>query len=98
MMPDSNRGLVAESQARLHQGSRGRARIGVLVPFTNTNLEADLAMLCPPGVTLHYARLGDYDEDEIPDEKQMAGLGDADLSEPLRLLMGTTSGLSTSSR
>ena len=68
--------------------SRGRARIGILVPFTNTNLEADMAMLCPPGVTMHYARLGGYDIDEIPDENQMAGLGASDLSEPLRLLAG----------
>ncbi len=68
--------------------SRGRARIGILVPFTNTNLEADMAMLCPKGVTMHYARLGGYDMDEIPDENQMAGLGAADLSEPLRLLAG----------
>ena len=68
--------------------SRGRARIGILVPFTNTNLEADMAMLCPPGVTMHYARLGGYDMDEIPDENQMAGLGASDLSEPLRLLAG----------
>jgi len=68
--------------------SRGRARIGVLVPFTNTNLEADMTMLCPSGVTMHYARLGGYDMDEIPDEKQMAELGASDLSEPLRLLAG----------
>ncbi len=68
--------------------SRGRARIGILVPFTNTNLEADMAMLRPPGVTMHYARLGGYDMDQIPDENQMANLGASDLSEPLRLLAG----------
>ena len=28
------------------------------------------------------------DEDEIPDEDQMAGLGAADMQEPLRLLLG----------
>lgn len=68
--------------------SRGRARIGVLVPFTNTNLEADLALLCPRGLTVHTTRMGGYDEDEIPDADQMAGLGAADLEEPLRLLLG----------
>ena len=47
-----------------------------------------MAMLCPPAVTMHYARLGGYDIDEIPDENQMAGLGASDLSEPLRLLVG----------
>ena len=68
--------------------TRGRARIGVLVPFTNTNLEPDMAMLAPPGVTIHVARLGGYDADAIPDAGQMAGLGTADLDEPLRLLCG----------
>jgi maleate cis-trans isomerase len=67
---------------------RGRARIGVLVPFTNTNLEPDMVRLCPPGCTLHFARLGGYDVDEIPDAAQMAGLGAADLDEPLRLIAG----------
>lgn len=68
--------------------NRGRARIGVLVPFTNTNLEPDLALMAPPGITIHVARLGGYDADEIPDDDQMAGLGEADLTEPLRLVQG----------
>lgn len=68
--------------------NRGRARIGVLVPYTNCNLEGDLALMKPPGATFHYARLGGYDIDEIPDDKQMAGLGASDMSEPLRLIMG----------
>lgn len=67
---------------------RARARIGVLVPFTNTNLEPDMVRLCPPGCTLHFGRLGGYDVDEIPDAAQMAGLGAADLDEPLRLISG----------
>lgn len=68
--------------------SRGRARIGVLVPFTNTNLEPDLALMKPDGVSLHIARLGGYDEHEVPDENQMMGLGESDIEEPLRLLSG----------
>lgn len=68
--------------------SRGRARFGVLVPFTNTNLEPDMALMRPDGVSLHFARLGGYDQDEIPDSDQMHGLGAADLGEPLRLLQG----------
>lgn len=71
-----------------HSHSRGCARIGVLVPFTNTNLEPDLIMMRPPGVSLHFNRLGGYDQDEIPDEDQMASLGSADLGEPLTLLQG----------
>lgn len=68
--------------------SRGRARIGVLVPFTNSNLEPDMVLLRPEGASLHFARMGGYDADEIPDEDQMAGLGKADLDEPLGLLQG----------
>ena len=68
--------------------SRGRARFGILVPFTNTNLEPDMQLLRPEGVSLHFARLGGYDEDEIPDVGQMQGLGASDLEEPLRLLQG----------
>lgn len=68
--------------------SRARARLGLLVPFTNTNFEPDMALMMPPGVALHVARMGGYDEDEIPDADQMAGLGASDLDEPLRLLMG----------
>ena len=69
-------------------GSRGRARIGVLVPFTNSNLEPDMQLMRPDGVSIHFARLGGYDEDAIPDDTQMADLGNAPLDEPLRLLAG----------
>ena len=68
--------------------SRGRARFGTLVPFTNTNLEPDMGLLRPDGVSLHFARIGGYDQDEIPDAEQMHGLGAADLAEPLKLLQG----------
>lgn len=68
--------------------SRGRARFGILVPFTNTNLEPDMTLLCPKGVSLHFARMGGYDQDEIPDADQMHKLGAADLDDPLRLLQG----------
>lgn len=68
--------------------SRGRSRFGILVPFTNTNLEPDMTMLWPEGVSLHCARVGDYDQEEIPDAAQMHGLGAAELAEPLWLLHG----------
>ncbi len=68
--------------------SRGKARIGILVPFTNVNLEADMAMLRPDGVSFHFQRLGGYDQDEIPDAEQMAGLGAAPLDQELRLIEG----------
>ncbi|MFK7880843.1 Asp/Glu racemase [Roseobacter sp.] len=68
--------------------SRGRARFGILVPFTNTNLEPDMALLQAQGISMHFSRLGGYDQDEIPDADQMHGLGAAELDEPLRLLLG----------
>ncbi|MEM8795425.1 MAG: Asp/Glu racemase [Pseudomonadota bacterium] len=68
--------------------SRGRARFGILVPFTNANLEPDMALMGPAGISMHVARMGGYDEEEIPDENQMKGLGSSDIDEPIRLLMG----------
>lgn len=73
--------------------SRGLARIGLLVPFTNTNLEPDFALMAPPGLSVHVARLGGYDADAIPDAAQMAGLGASDMEEPLRLLAGVRPGV-----
>ena len=70
--------------------SRGRARLGLLVPFTNTNLEPDMTLMCPPGISVHTARLGGYDAERIPDESQMQGLGASDIDESLRLLMGVS--------
>ncbi|OED42968.1 Asp/Glu racemase [Chromatiales bacterium (ex Bugula neritina AB1)] len=68
--------------------SRGAARIGVFVPFTNTNLEADMAMMRPNGVSMHFTRIGGYDIDEVPDARQMAGLAQSDMDEAIRLLAG----------
>lgn len=79
--------------ATVGEERRGRARIGVLVPYTNVNLEPDLQRLCPPGVTFHSARLGGYDIEAIPDAGQMAGLGAADLDEPVRLVAGARPGV-----
>lgn len=68
--------------------ARDRGRIGVLVPFTNTNLEPDLMMMRPPGTTLHFQRLGGYDVDEIPASGQMAGLGASDITHDLQMIAG----------
>lgn len=68
--------------------SRGRARVGLLVPFTNSNLEPDICLMKPAGVSIHVARMGGYDEEEVPDETQMQGLGSSDLDEPVSLLAG----------
>ena len=45
--------------------------------------------LAPPGLSVHFTRIGGYDADEIPDEDQMAGLGAANMDAPLHLLQGT---------
>lgn len=68
--------------------TRDRARLGLLVPFTNSNLEPDFAMMSPSGVSCHSARMGGYDEDEVPDAAQMQGLGTTDVDAPLGLLLG----------
>ena len=68
--------------------TRTAAKIGVLVPFTNTNLEPDMEMLRPPNITIHFQRMGGYDVDEIPGSDQMAGLGASDISHDLRMISG----------
>lgn len=68
--------------------TRRAAKIGVLVPFTNTNLEPDMELLRPPNTTMHFQRMGGYDVDEIPGSDQMAGLGASDISHDLRMISG----------
>lgn len=67
---------------------RSGLKIGVLVPFTNVNLEPDMQLLCPPGCTMHFERLGGYDAHAIPGADQMAGLGASDLTDSIRLISG----------
>ena len=67
--------------------TRGRARIAVVVPFSNTNLEPDMTMLCPPGVSVHFARAGGYDLGAIPDEHQMRRYSDAPFEEVVDSLL-----------
>lgn len=69
--------------------TRARARIGVLVPYTNTNLEPDMMLMRAPDITLHFQRVGGYDADKIPNSDQMAGLGASDISHDLRMISGT---------
>ena len=63
-------------------------KLGILVPFTNTNLEPDMHILCPKDIGVYTARMGGYDADAIPDEEQMAGLGASTLDDCLQLLCG----------
>jgi maleate isomerase len=66
--PAEGRSVVAGADARSQ-------RIGVLVPSSNVNLEPDVALLLPPGVTAHFARFGNYDPDAVPDADEMRALG-----------------------
>jgi maleate isomerase/arylmalonate decarboxylase len=61
--------------------SRGRARIGVVVPVSNCNLEPDMTMMRPSGVSLHFMRAGGYDLDRVPDSDQMRKFAEAGLEE-----------------
>ena len=68
--------------------ARTGTRIGVLVPFTNTNLEPDLMLMRPPNCSLHFQRTGGYNADEIPGSDQMAKLGEFDISHDLSMISG----------
>ncbi len=61
-------------------------RIGVLVPFTNTNLEPDLELMRPADVSFHYTRIGGYSKEKVPDEEEMATMGTADIVDGVRLI------------
>lgn len=72
----------------LHLQTDRIIRIGVLVPFTNTNLEPDMTRMCPRGASVHFTRIGGYPVDEIPALDQMQDMGQADISEALSLISG----------
>ncbi|MFT5502559.1 MAG: maleate isomerase [Gammaproteobacteria bacterium] len=67
--------------------SRGRARVGVVVPVSNTNLEPDLGMMRPDGVSVHIMRAGGYDIDAVPDSDQMRNFALASLDEVIEALV-----------
>lgn len=62
-------------------------RIGLIVPSSNTNLEPDCQLLCPPGLTLHFARSGGYDVKAIPDSSEMRKFVRQSLEQNCRDLM-----------
>ncbi|MCP3690136.1 MAG: Asp/Glu racemase, partial [Gammaproteobacteria bacterium] len=68
---------------------RFKFRIGVLVPFTNTNLEPDLELMRPADVCFHYSRIGGYNLQEVPDEGAMAAMGAADIADVSGLVAAT---------
>jgi len=72
----------------LHSQTDRMIRIGVLVPYTNTNLELDMMRMCPSGASIHFTRIGGYPLDEIPASDQMQDMGEADISGALNLITG----------
>src|SRR6185369_15712159 len=66
---------------------RARARIGVIVPFSNTNLESDMILLQPAEASLHFARAGGYDLEATPDSDQMRKFALASLEPTVASLM-----------
>ena len=82
--------INAQYGQSVHMSRRSRVdvRVGVLVPFTNTNLEPDLIRMCPPDCSLHFQRTSGYDADEIPSSDQMTKLGKFNLSQDLKMIGG----------
>jgi len=67
---------------------RAKQRIGVLDPYTNTNLEPDLQMMAPPDVSFHFTRIGGYSQKHVPDADEMARMGGGEISKALELIIG----------
>lgn len=68
--------------------ARAKVRIGVLVPFTNTNIEPDFQAMCPPDVTFHFTRIGGYSEKEVPGADEMVLMGASGIDTALDLIAG----------
>ena len=64
--------------------SRGAARLGFVVPASNVNLEPDMYLQRPAGVSVHFVRAGGYDLDKVPDSEQMASFAEMSLETHLR--------------
>jgi maleate isomerase len=73
--------------------ARSTGRIGVIVPSSNVNLEPDVSLLLPEGVTAHFARVGDYDPDVVPDSEEMRAFGAEDAESAARMLAAADVGV-----
>ena len=65
---------------------RGRIRLGVIVPFSNANLEPDMVRMKGEGMSVHFMRAGGYDLNQVPDSEQMRQFADASLEPVLEAL------------
>lgn len=70
----------------MFEESRGRCRIGVLVPYTNDCLEPDLTMMRPPGMSIHVTRIAGYESSGVPGLDEMRTMGESAISDAVALL------------
>lgn len=62
-------------------------RVGVLVPFTNTNLEPDLTGIQTTALSFHFTRIAGYDTAAVPSIDEMAAMAEAPVRAAFDLLM-----------
>lgn len=86
-MDDGRRGKPGE--AVMFRDSRERFRIGVLVPYTNTSLEPDLAMMRPAGVSIHVTRISGYEPSGVPGLDEMRAMGESAIADAVALFAPT---------
>lgn len=67
---------------------RAIARVGVLVPYTNTNIEPDMALMAPAGLSIHVTRIGGYPDEDVPGLDEMKSMASTSLQEAAALLAG----------
>lgn len=72
-----------------HASRRNGARIGVLVPYTNTNLEPDMSMMAPSGLSVHVTRIGGYTVEGVPGYEEMRAMAATSVDDAAALLAGT---------
>jgi len=60
---------------RLRDALGHRAKVGILVPATNTIVEPELAAMQPPGVTNHVSRMGRLKRDMVDLDQYRRVLG-----------------------
>ncbi|UTW08221.1 maleate cis-trans isomerase family protein [Pseudomonas benzenivorans] len=61
----------------------------MLLPYTNTNLEPDMALMAPQELSIHVTRIGGYPVEEVPGLSEMKAMASTSLEEALTLLSAT---------
>ena len=58
------------------------------MPYTNTNIEPDMASMAPAGVSVHVTRIGGYPAEDVPGFAEMKSMASTSLEEAAKLLAG----------